>query len=264
MTTNSENDTNPNDVLDINTPETEDNEDDISISFGDEEDDKETQESSTIRDLRKQIRALQAKTSNQSIQKEEEIVLGEKPTLDSCDMDVDKFEKELEAYHDRSAKIKEKAIRQESEDKRAKDNQAKELEVFEKQKNELGARDFTKFQNEFLSSVTKEQGSLILRAASNKALMIYALGKNPNQLDKLLNITDPVRLAAEVGKLEVRINVDMKNGNKAAPKPETRVTSQATSTQSKSSDKTLERLEKEAAISGDRTKVVAYKKSLRG
>lgn len=269
MSLDTENDTTLDSVLDLDDTNDQDNEidgEELDISFDGEESNNESEsrseESSAIRELRRQNRLLQAKlASNKPTQQQEEaIVLGEKPTFDSCEFDPDKLDKELAAYYERDAKIKERNKAKEDNDKKSKDSQTKELELFEKQKKELNARNFKAAQDEFLSSVTRDQGAAIIRASDNKALMIYVLGTQSDKLDKLLAINDPFRLAAEVGKLESKIKMSKSNTG-TAPKPEQRVKGSAAPSQQVGNSKTLERLEKEAEKSGDRSALIAYKKS---
>ena len=94
----------------------------------------------------------------------------------------------------------------------------------------------------------------MLQGADNPALVIYALGKNPKKAKELAAITDPVKFAFAVAKLESQLKV---TNRKAPPPPEK--TMRGTGPGSGAVDSTLERLREEAARTGDMTKVIRYK-----
>ena len=89
-----------------------------------------------------------------------------------------------------------------------------------------------------------------------RAQIVYALGRNPATAQRLAGITDPIEFALAVRDLQGRIQM-----TKKAPPPAER---KPVSTGSVlPSDQTLAALEKEAERTGDRSKLVAYKRSLR-
>jgi len=245
----------------------DDDELEISIDGEDEESqssEEHSNESSTIKTLRRELRLAKQQLSNsnvnQTVQNEPEIVLGEKPTLEALDYDTDKYEAELAAYYDRQQKLKDIEANKAKQLEKIKEKQAKQVTAYNEQAKALKVKNFKEAEKEFVSSVSKEVGSAILRAADNKALVVYALGTNPNQLDRLSSITDPFRLAAEIGKFESKIKMNRKN---TAPKPEQGVRGKVAPVENQTTDRKLAQLEKEAERTGDRSKVVAYKKSLR-
>jgi hypothetical protein len=85
--------------------------------------------------------------------------------------------------------------------------------------------------------------------------VIYALGKNPKKAAELAKLTDPVKFAFAVAKLEKELKV---TNRRAAPAPERVV--QGTGRVSGAVDSTLERLREEAARTGNMTKVLQYKR----
>ena len=100
---------------------------------------------------------------------------------------------------------------------------------------------------------------MILQGADNPALVVYALGKNTKRAKEIASIKDPVKFAFAVAKLETTLKV---NSRKTPPPPEKTVSGSGNS--SGTVDSTLERLRGEASKSGDFSKVIAYKKSLKG
>ena len=102
------------------------------------------------------------------------------------------------------------------------------------------------------------QQGIIVQGADNPALVVYALGKNPKKAKELASITDPVKFAIAVGKLETQLKV---TNRKAPPPPEK--TLQGTGPKSGAVDSTLERLRADAEKTGDYTKVLQYKRQKR-
>jgi hypothetical protein len=87
---------------------------------------------------------------------------------------------------------------------------------------------------------------------------VYALGKNPKKLKELASITDPVKFAFAIAKLETQLKVSNK---KPAPPPEKVVG--GTAPIRGAVDSTLERLRADAERTGDYSKVFAYRKQKR-
>jgi hypothetical protein len=90
-------------------------------------------------------------------------------------------------------------------------------------------------------------------------LVSAALGKHPGKLAELAAIEDPIKFAAAVAKLEGTLKVQKRT---RAPEPETIERGNASVRQG-GADQQLEKLEKEAARTGDRSKVIAYKRDQR-
>ena len=88
-------------------------------------------------------------------------------------------------------------------------------------------------------------------------MVVYALGKNPKKAKEIAAITDPVKFAFAVAKLEKELKV---TNRRAAPPPERTV--QATGRVSGTVDSTRERLRPEAEKTGDYSKVFRYKRQL--
>jgi hypothetical protein len=89
-------------------------------------------------------------------------------------------------------------------------------------------------------------------------LLIYAIGKSTKRAKELAAITDPVKFAFAVAKLETQLKV---TNRKAASPPEKTV--QGTGRVSGTVDSTLDRLRAEAEKTGNYSKVMAYKRQKR-
>jgi hypothetical protein len=92
------------------------------------------------------------------------------------------------------------------------------------------------------------------------ALVVYALSKNTGLANRLVSITNPIKLAAEVAKIEKEIKV-RKKSNAGKIVPEGTLKGNATGAVATSKvDKQLAKLEKEARETGDRTLVAKFKR----
>ena len=117
--------------------------------------------------------------------------------------------------------------------------------------------DFDGAEHVVQSTLSQLQQNMIVHAVDKPELVIYALGSNPAKAKELAAIKDPVRFAVAIGKLETQLKVQPR---KQPPAPERHVRGTAGGA---TIDNTLERLEAEADRTGDRSKVIAYKREQR-
>lgn len=234
-------------------------EDEIEVSFdGEEGATSEGQDSGLVRKLRAEIRDRDARLSVlQKGSEPPEIVVGDKPTLEGCDFDTERFEQDFDAWNERKSKA------QAAEQDRTKAEQQRQqawtekLTKIEAQKAALGVKDYDQAVETVKAVFDPAQQVLIARAAQDAAKVIYALGKNPAKAEELAKIQDPIELIAAIARLEGKITVTTRK----PPSPEQ--IARGSAPLSQASDKQLERLEKDAARTGNRTPVVQYKRQLR-
>ena len=182
----------------------------------------------------------------------------EKPTLAGCDWDEEQFEKNLAAFHAQARKKEDDAKAAEQAALAEKASWDGRLKVYNDAKAELKVKDFEDAEEAVKTALSVTQQGILVKGASNSALVVYALGTNPAKLKEFAAIKDPVEYAFAVAKLETTLKVT----NRKAPPPE-RQLSGGTGPKSGSVDSTLERLRAEAAKSGDMTKVLQYKQQLK-
>lgn len=237
-------------------------EDELVVQIGDEEPAQEAERAPDwVRDLRRQHRELQRQNRElqaklQTVAPQQQLTLGPKPTLESVDYDSAKFEQELEAWYTRKREVdsvRERAKRAEEEQTQAWQSK---LEQYGKAKQELRVKDYDEAEALVQETMSTVQQGVILQGAENPALLVYALGRNPKRAKELAAITDPVKFAVAIGKLEK----DMKVTPRKAPPPESTVRS---GTPASANDSTLNRLRAEAERTGDMTKVIAYRRQMR-
>lgn len=209
-----------------------------------------------VRDLRKQHRELQKKVREYE-EREKAVVaptVGPKPKLEDHDYDTEKYEVALEVWY----RQKDKAEAAKREQERAIEEQQQawqaKLDSYGKAKTDLKAKDYDDAEAVVQEAMSVTQQGIVLQGADNPALVVYALGKNPKRAKELAAITDPVKFAFAVARLESQLKVTPKAKPPAPEKPVPTGTAPVSGT-----DSTLERLREEAARTGDMTKVIRYK-----
>ena len=211
----------------------------------------------SYRELQREKRELEEKLKAVSPATEQSpVVLGRKPTLEGCDYDSDKFESELADWFERKRQADEAEAKQRARQQAEQESWQKKLETYTQSKTGLKVSDFQDAEETVLETLSVTQQGIILQGAQNPAVLVYALGKNPNKAKELAGITDPVQFAFAVAKLETQLSVTKKQ----APPPEKRINGNGSLGTSSAQ---LDRLREEAARTGDFTKVIAFKKQLK-
>lgn len=251
--------------------EAEDEEEDFVVTINgeapDPEDEEEARAPDWVRDLRKQYREEKRRTKEleQKLAQMERgsapavQPLGQKPTLEAADYDTERYEKDLAAWYEKKRQHDERQISVQAEQKAVQQEWEKKLESYHSSKADLKVRDYEGAEDVVQDTLSVMQQGMIVQGADNPALVVYALGKNPKKAKELASITDPVKFAFAVAKLETNLKV---TSRKASAKPEKKVSS-GTGRPSGSVDSTLERLRAEAERTGDYSKVFQYKKQKR-
>jgi hypothetical protein len=249
-------------------PEAE-GEEEIAVTFGDEPAPPEPEaapESNPIRQLREERRRLERE--NRELQEKlrakeappPEIPLGAKPKLEDHDYDADKFELALQDWFEKKRQADEKAAKAQAEARAKEEAWQARLAEYGQAKAKLKVPDYEDAEERVQSLFNVTQQGVMIAGAENPALLVYALGKHPAKAKELAAITDPVKFAFAVAKLETQ----MKTTTKARPAPPAPDTPMRSTAPARSAvNATLERLRDEADRTGDRTKVAAYMRQLK-
>ena len=242
----------------------DESEDEVVISIGEESPppEQETRAPKWVRELRKstrdkerQIRELEAKL-NATVTETKPVALEPKPTLESCDYDSDEYENKLSSWYEQKREYDAAQANVEAQrDAESKEWQGK-LDSYAKARASLKVRDYEDAEAFALDTFNVTQQGIVLQGSENPAHLIYALGKSQKRAQELASITDPVKFAFAVAKLETQLKV---TNRKAATAPERTITSGGGRI-SGSVDSTLDRLREEAVKTGDLSKVMAYKR----
>lgn len=237
-------------------PEGETDEEETLVTFGEEgappSSEKDT---GLVRKLRAEIRDRDARIN--ALSKPKPVELGPKPTMEDCyeaDDPEAEFEKRIIAWNEQKAKAGEADAQAQRDAEAEQSAFRQDLTRFATKRAELKVKDFADAEEEVVSALTKVQSAVLIKAADNSAAVIYALGKHPERLKRLAAISDPIKLAVAVSKLERELKVTTQ---RRAPAPEGTVRGSAPL--SKGTDKQLERLEKQARETGDRTALRKYR-----
>lgn len=244
----------------------ESDEDEVVISIGEETppQEEEVRAPAWVRELRKsnrekerKIRELEAKLNAAPATETKPVALSAKPTLESCDYDSDEYEQKLAEWYEqkREYDLEEAKVRDAQQAESA--AWEKKLGDYEKAKASLKVRDYDDAEATALETFNVTQQGIVLQGSDNPALIIYAIGKNAKRAKELASITDPVKFAFAVAKLETQLKV---TNRKAATAPERTLTTGG-GRLSGAIDSTLERLRAEALKTGDLSKVMAYKRN---
>ncbi len=213
---------------------------------------KSREDKKRIRELEEQLNASKAPTTT--------ITVGKKPTLEENDYDSEKYESELEKWYDRKRKSDEIAARIENEQNAAKAAWQAKLDGYAKAKNELGIDDIDDAESAVMEAFNVTQQGIIIQGADNAALIVAAIGKNEAKLNELKSITDPVKFAFAIAKLEDKLKVIKRS---AAPSPEKRVVSTGGKPSSSALKNEGDRLLDEAQKTGNMDKYRAWSRQQR-
>lgn len=180
-----------------------------------------------------------------------------KPTMESCEYDQERLDRENEAWYALKLKHDQKEADKKAE-LEARQRRIQEVHQGHQEKAKaLKVKDYESFQDEVADVLNEDQQNIILWAAENSARVVVTLASNPKRLEKLASIKDAAKFAAAVGRLETEI--DMARAGKAKPKPE-KLLGGSSGSGATVTGGVLAQLEAEADRTGDRTKVVAYRR----
>lgn len=242
--------------------------DEIVVSIGDEAPkEPELPAPKWVRELRKsqrelirENRELKARIETASSTEIKPVpTLGQKPTLENCDYDSEAYETKLaewyeqkRAHDDAEAQAKAKL---EAQERAYRDK----LQAYAAAKASLKVRDFEDAEDQVREKFSILQQNVLLDGSDNPAVLVYALGKNPEHAAKLAAIDNPVKLAFALGKLEKDLKVSTRT--KQAPPPDKSVSGTGRITGSVNSK--LEELRAIAEKSNDYSAVLAYKRQMK-
>ena len=234
------------------------------IAFADEgEEADETQETPLVKRLREQLRDAQKrahKASAPAADNDPEPTIPARPrSVSDFEYDEDRFAAAFDEYE--AAKDKHAAWARREEDRKAARQRIAEEQTkkIQQQRNGLGVADYDARAALVQDRLSEQQLAVLIEGADNPAKIIYALGRSEARLEELAEIGSLAKFAARLGQMEKEIKVT----KRTPPAPETRVSGGNASVAIGGTDKELERLEREADKTGDRTKVYQYKRELK-
>ena len=218
-----------------------------------------------VRDLRRSHRELQRKVREYEAREQTAPAqaaiptLSAKPKLEDHDYDTDRYETALESWYKQKDAVESAKRQQQQQAEEQQRTWQSKLDGYAKAKTELKVRDYEDAEATVQETLNVVQQGVVLQGAENPALVVYALGKNPKKAKELASISDPVKFAFAIAKLESQLKV---TATRKPPPPE-RSAPAGNAPISGTTDSALDRLRTEAERTGDFTKVIRYKQQQR-
>lgn len=210
----------------------------------------------TNREDKKRIRELELKLNG--TQQQPKTVLPPKPTLESCDFDSERLEKALDDWYGIKSVHEKELAKVEEESTKQQQEYNNKVNTYNEAKAKLKVKNFDDLEEDTVKHLSVVQQGILIQGAKNPAVLVAALGANNGKLAaELATIQDPIKFAFAAAELETKLKVT----SRKAPPPETTFKSGAPT--SATQDLHLKKLEEEADRTGDRTKVIQYKRSLK-
>lgn len=218
------------------------------------------EEDNLVKSLRAQLREAKRQIHSQGPAPVQKIEVGEKPRIEDFDWDADKFEAAIDAWHDR----KRQADAQEAEQQRIAAEGQKRFDdahkAYRQKATALGVKDYDTLEAQVDAVLPAHLRNFIpMYMGDDGPKTVVALGRHPQLIDRLTSIQDPVAQLWELAKIANGVKVMPRKNNP----PESESIQRGGVATSGSSDKHLERLEKEAERTGDRTKLIDYRRKMR-
>lgn len=215
-------------------------------------------ESDLVKHLRRENRKLhqQVAETRKQPQAEEPIVVGPRPKIEDFDYDQERFDQELDAWDERREQKRQQDARVEAGQRQQQQRWQQVQDDYKTKKAALPFADRDTAEATAFAELSEVQQAVIASTAANPALVIYAAGKNPARLAELAAVEDPLKLAHLIGKLESKMTITKRT---RPPNPDTPV--RGSSVAMGDSAKQLEKLEKEAERTGNRSKIIAFKRA---
>lgn len=242
-------------------------EDEDIITIGDPPEEKEDEPQTEaapqwVKDLRKSHKKIKAENRElkQQLDKFQPKAVdpGPKPTLESCDYDSDQYEQKLSNWYESKRQADEQQRKVNDQRQAEEQEYQQRLANYQEKKRSLRVRNYDDAESTVEEMFSIQQQNIIIDAANNPALVVYALGNNPKRAAEVAAVKNPVRFAYELARLESELKI-----NKRKPKTAPEKTIKGTGSISGTVDSNLDRLRAEAERTGDYSKVMKYKRQKR-
>ncbi len=246
--------------------ENEEDSDELAVIIDGEEASEDEQEEEKapawVKELRKankedkrRIRELEAELNQVRAPNNSVAEVGAKPDLSDYAFDTDAYDEAMLAWAERKRAAEAKQAQAREEEQAELVKWQNKLNKYGEAKARLRAKDYDDVEATAQDIFSLAQQAIIVKGASDPALLIYGLAKKPERAKKLAAITDPIEFAFALSKLEEKISVK----KKGVPPPE----KQIKGSQPKSGDHVLEKLRAEAEKTGDYRNILEYKKKIK-
>lgn len=209
-----------------------------------------------VREQAEQLAAVQAGGSAPAARP----TLGPKPKVEDFDYDTDKYTAALDKWHEKKvevAKAEQQARDQQAQEERAWQSKVSEHEAKGKA---LPFKDYEDCSAAAEAELSPVQRAIIVKGASNSALVMYALGRNLQKAEELASITDPIEFAFAVA--DFQLGISMKPRTPKTTPDKTVASGAPASVVLSDVDKKLNALREQAMNTGDMGPLLAYKRKV--
>lgn len=224
-------------------------------------------ETPTFRKLRELIRAKDKELSQlrraqpAAPQEKEPDDLGEIPTIEDCEFDPAVHAQKVRAWVEKAASHATAKSRKDAQDAEEKASWAKQLDDFHGAFADLGVQDHQGAVATVAKALPEARQAMLVEAlGKDAAKLVYRLHKTPASLEKLASIKSNGKFIAQAAIMAQETKIERRKA--AAPAPENKVSGGGVSAAQVGASN-LERLREEARKTGDYTKVIAAKLSLK-
>lgn len=202
------------------------------------------------RELTRQIRDL----SKRAPEEPEPIEVGQRPTLEDCDHEEERFVAEHEAWVQRREMAAAQKAKADEANKAQQAAFAEKVKAYDAEKATLGLANFEEAEAEVSLALPAETMAALMHT-EKPATLVAALHRSPVALEKLSKLS-LLEAAIMIGELKGRVTV--RKGK--AKQPDHGIQGKATI---RSGDKEIKRLEQEAERTGNRTELIRYRRKLK-
>ena len=205
-----------------------------------------------VKKVREENRELKRQLKQRESQQFEQQVLREKPTLDDHDYDSDAFEQDYAQWLTEKQQVDAQVHAERQKYEQYHERYKADVDAIKEK-----APDYDEVELSVVDVLSEQKQGLLQMLVDNPAKVVYALGKNsPAQLERLSKLDD-IQFAKQIVLMEMQMSSKTKSRNQNKPKPKTHELEGAAG----GADTRLAKLEAEAAKTGDRSKVYAYKRN---
>lgn len=198
------------------------------------------------RELKRQVREREAQQQNKALE------LREKPTLEAYDYDSEAYEEGLQDWFVEKQKYDQQI---KAEEERLQNYENRYIQSVDKLR--AKAPDYDDVEGVVADVLPPQRQAMIKVLVGDPARLAYTLGKSPKTLDELSKMDD-IQFIKQVTLMEQKM-AKPKSRNPAKPKPKSHELTGGAG----GGDTQLAKLEAQAAKTGDRSKVIAYKRKLK-
>lgn len=213
-----------------------------------------------MRNLRNRLREVERE--NRTLKGQPKVDdIGEEPDPEDYWDKPEQFKVDLRAYDERKRKAEEATRQQEDAQRRQQERWERQRSDYDRGFEDLRASGKDTARGVVEDAFPGEQLAYLIKAAgSNAAAFVYALGNNPDKRGELQELAKDGSWAEFIAAAAVMSKEVTLQRRKPSTQPEKQHRGGGAPP---SSDTKLERLEREARQSGDRTELIAYRRKLR-